>query len=128
MKGKKLIVIPCSGIGKVQGLIAREAAYEIIENRDIGDSEVVCLPLIVCDDEETIEKIRNNKCITIDGCPKYCAKKNAELAGGKIEKSVLTMDALKNNQGTQPGNATKLTDDGWQIVCKVADEALKLGD
>ena len=75
-------MIPCSGIGKVHGLISREAVYRHWIHLP-GQADTVCLALLVTGDPETREG-PEAPCITLDGCPKLCAMKNVELSGGKI--------------------------------------------
>ncbi len=73
---KKVIVIPCSGIGKPIGTVSRETTYEVIENLAKDKAETVCLALLTSRDEETIEKVKNNYVITLDGCAQaLCSKK-----------------------------------------------------
>jgi len=117
--GKKTIVIPCSGIGKVQGLIAREAAYAAAS---AGDGELLCLALLVSGDEEAVSRIRDAECITIDGCPKLCAVKNVEATGGTVAKSIQVIDVLKNHRGAELGTATKLADAGWAVAHEIAQD------
>jgi len=120
-KTGKVLVIPCSGIGKVHGLISREATYEITDNLARESADTMCLALLVTGDEEALSKVKNSRCITIDGCPKYCAKKNVEIAGGEVAESIMVAEAFKNHRGSQPGTATKLTEDGWQVVREIAE-------
>ena len=71
-----ILVIPCSGIGKVHGLISREAAYRVTDAVASGAADTVCLALLVTGDAETRQKGQQTPCITVDGCPKLCAWKN----------------------------------------------------
>lgn len=116
----KTIVMPCSGIGKVHGLIAREATYAVIDELAPADTETLCLALLVSGDEEALIKLRQSECITVDGCPKLCAAKNVEMAGGKVVRSIRVVDAFKNHRGAEPGTATALADDGWMIVQEIS--------
>ncbi len=120
----KVKVIPCSGMGKVYGLIARESTLEAVKNNP-NDSETVCLAYIVTGDEESKALIEGQKCITIDGCPAMCAAKNAELAGGMVQEKIRVVDVFRNHRGAQPGTATELTDAGWQIVDEIAQDVTK---
>ena len=117
---RKTIVIPCSGIGKVHGLIAREAAYAVTDELAPAGFETLCLALLVSGDEEARARVREAECIAIDGCPKLCAAKNVEMAGGKVVKSIRVVDAFKDHRGAEPGTPTKLADDGWTIVREIA--------
>ena len=115
-----VLVIPCSGIGKVQGLISREAVYQVVDDLQTQGAETVCLALLVTGDPETIKKVRDRPCITVDGCPKLCAQKNVEMSGGKISHAVRVFDALKNHGGKQFGSPTTLSADGWAAVDEIA--------
>ncbi len=121
-KTRAAMLVPCSGIGKVQGLISREAVYQAIDDFAPGEAETVCLALLVTGDAETMEKVRNSPCITIDGCPKLCAQKNVEASGGKVFQAVRVFDALKNHRGKQFGSPTALSEDGWAAVDEIAAE------
>lgn len=120
-KEQKIIVMPCSGIGKVHGLIAREATYAATDLAPAG-FETLCLALLVSGDEEARAKIRKADCIAIDGCPKLCAAKNVEMAGGKVIRSIRVVDSFKSHRGAEPGTATTLADDGWTIVREIAGD------
>lgn len=119
---KQILVIPCSGIGKVHGLVSREVAYELVERRGSKGADTLCLALLVMGDEDATAKIRETPCVTVDGCPKLCAQKNVELAGGRVALSVKVVDAMKNHRGLNAGTATSLTDEGWALVREIADD------
>ena len=51
----KFLVIPCSGIGKVQGLLSREVALELAERRSPEEFGTLCLALLVTGDHEARE-------------------------------------------------------------------------
>ena len=118
---KNVLVIPCSGIGKVHGLLSREAMYEIVGKPTNVKTDTLCLALLVMGDEAALSKTRNSICLTIDGCPKFCAKKGVEATGGQVSRSILVNDALKNHRGEQFGTAAKLTDCGWDVVHEIAE-------
>jgi uncharacterized metal-binding protein len=117
----KTLVIPCSGIGKVHGLISREAVYCAIDGAPQA-ADTVCLALLVTGDAETKQKVGQAPCITIDGCPKLCAYKNVELAGGKISKGIRVYDTMKRHRGADFGTATALSAEGWAVVDELAAE------
>jgi uncharacterized metal-binding protein len=127
---KPVLVIPCSGIGKVHGLISREATYLVADELAPGQTDTLCLGLLVKGDSEAVAAVKSQQCITIDGCPKACAEKNVQMAGGQAAKSVQVTEAFKKYHGAKPGTATDLTEEGWAItrdVAKtVADEAIRL--
>jgi uncharacterized metal-binding protein len=119
---EKIKVIPCSGMGKVYGLVARECALKVVQELCPSESSTVCLAYIVTGDQEAKELIEGQKCITLDGCPSMCSAKNAELAGGIIEEKVRVIDFFRKHKGAQAGTATELTEEGWQITDEIAGE------
>jgi uncharacterized metal-binding protein len=119
-KAGKVLVIPCSGIGKVQGLISRETVYRVVDALPPLGAETVCLALLVTGDAETIKKVRDRPCITIDGCPKLCAQKNVEMSGGKVSHAVHVFETLKCHRGKPFGSPTALSEDGWAAVNEIA--------
>jgi uncharacterized metal-binding protein len=127
---KPVLVIPCSGIGKVQGLLSREATYLVTDEMASKLTEAICLGLLVKGDPKALDAVKSQACITIDGCPKACAEKNVKIAGGNPTKIVQVAEALREHPGAKPGSPTELTDEGWaiarEIATTVADTAVQL--
>ena len=124
----KVLVIPCSGVGKVHGLLSRESAYLAVDELAPESTEVVCLALLVKGDEETVADVRANPSIAIDGCGKDCAQKNIELAGGDVAEAVQVAKFLTKHRGTQPGDGSNLTDEGWAIAREIAESVVEQAD
>ena len=125
---KKVIVIPCSGIGKALGSISREATYEVVESLRKGVTETTCLALITSGDEETLQLVKTNKCITVDGCPLQCAEKNVKLAGGELAASFRVVDTLKENRNLKPKSVTFLDRDGQELASLLAKQVAEKVD
>lgn len=117
----EVLVIPCSGIGKVHGLISREATYLVVDELAPGRADTLCLGLLVKGDPEAVAAVREHPCVTLDGCPKACAQKNVEMAGGTVVDAVQVVSAFKNHRGAQPGSASGLTTEGWEITREIAE-------
>ena len=117
---EKVKVIPCSGIGKVMGLLSRETALEVTGRLCPDLAEIACLAHLVTGDAEGTAKVAGQKCISIDGCTALCAKKSIEAAGGTIVAKYNVMDAMRNHRGKKPGDGSNLTEDGWIIVDDLA--------
>ncbi len=124
-KENPVLVVPCSGMGKVHGLISREAAYLVTDELAPGKTDTLCLALLVMGDAEAVDAVRSHDCITIDGCAKSCAQKNVEMAGGRVAKALQVADAFRNYRGAKPGNATTLTDEGWAITRDIAQDVAR---
>lgn len=122
----EVLVIPCSGIGKVHGLISREAVYHVTDQVLPGRADTVCLALLVTGDDETKQKVQKTSCVTLDGCPKLCALKNVELSGGKVAKAIRVYDVMKRHRGANFGSATALSEAGWTVVEELAVEVAEV--
>ncbi|MGB9791197.1 MAG: putative zinc-binding protein [Thermacetogeniaceae bacterium] len=118
---EKVVVVPCSGIGKVFGLLCREAALKVVTELCPEDAETVCLAYLVTGDEEAKKRIEGKSCITVDGCAKMCAAKNVKLAGGIVKEEFKAVDAMRAHRGVNAGTATRLTEDGWKIAGEFAE-------
>lgn len=112
----KVKVIPCSGIGKVHGLLSREIALKLVKDICSQEAETECLGYIVTEDQEIAERMQEGQCITIDGCPKMCASKSVANVGGSVTEEFRIVDILKEYRGLKPGTATILNEEGWTIV------------
>ena len=118
----KIKVMPCSGIGKVFGLMAREAALKVTNELNAQVTETACLGHIVTGDVEAKEKIGGSTCITMDGCPALCAAKNVEPAGGIVKAKYRIVDEMKKHRGVNAGTGTTLSEDGWKIADELAEK------
>lgn len=120
-RSDQVLVLPCSGVGKVHGLLSREAAYLAVDELAPERCDVVCLALLVGGDEQTVTRVQNHRCVTIDGCGKACAQKNVELAGGEVVAAVQVARALSSHRGAKPGSGSELTDEGWSVAREIAE-------
>ncbi|MCJ7456769.1 putative zinc-binding protein [Candidatus Bathyarchaeota archaeon] len=127
-KRKKVVLVPCSGIGKALGSVSREATYEVVENLRKGVTDTTCLALIVRGDEETLKLVKNNRCIAVDGCPLQCAAKNVELAGGDLAASFRVVDTLRENRKLKPKSVTFLDHDGQELANLLAEQVAQKVD
>ena len=112
----KVKVIPCSGIGKVVGLLSRETALEVTGRLCPDLAETACLAHLVTGEAEGTAKVAGQKCIAIDGCTALCAEKAIEAAGGIIFAKYNVSEELRDHRGKKPGDGSSLTEDGWLIV------------
>jgi uncharacterized metal-binding protein len=125
-KKSKYMIIPCSGIGKALGTITRRATYIVTEELLPNDTDSTCLPLLTIKDDETARKIRENPCITIDGCAAQCAKKNVEHHQGKLEGEIKVLDVIKENPKLKPGTVLDIGPEGEKLARKTAEKVLKI--
>jgi len=122
MSEDTILIIPCSGIGKPFGTIGRDATFRVVDELRRGRAETNCLSLLVMGDEEATRQIRGSRCIAVDGCPLECARKNIEIAGGRIAAHFRVMDLLRENRGLRPRQVTFLDEDGERLAELLAQE------
>ena len=123
------LIIPCSGIGKSFGTISREATYCVVEDLKKGETDTICLSLLVMGDEDALLSVKSHRCITIDGCPNECAKKSLELADAKIVANFRVIDILRENRNLKPKEVTFLDEDGRKLARILAEKiALKVDE
>ena len=89
---KKIVIVPCSGIGKTYGTVSREAAYEVIEEMRPETSQLVALSKLVLGDADARDAIAANPAITIDGCKLACATKMVQESGGQVAQDFAVLD------------------------------------
>ena len=116
MNERQILIIPCSGIGKPFGTIGRDATFRVVDELRKGKTDTNCLSLLVMGDEEAAKQIRESVAIAVDGCPLECARKNIEIAGGRITAHFKVMDLLRENKGLKPRQVTFLDEDGTKLA------------
>ena len=102
---KRVVAVPCSGIGKTYGTVGREAAYELVETLRQTQAEVVALSLLVLGDAATQAQVRAAPAI-FDQL--YGQGKRADTNG--IGTELLEMTRLYNSmdEAAIPGYETAL--------------------
>lgn len=121
-KQTKVVIIPCSGIGKTYGTVSREAAYEVIEEMRPDTSQLVALSMLVLGDENARAAIAANPAITIDGCKLACATKMVQESGGQVAQDFAVLDMFRRNRKMKPKGIAELNDGGLQLAHTLAEE------
>jgi len=122
MKGEKVYVIPCSGIGKATASVGREAAYRVIEDLMPEDTDTLCLSLLTMGDDEARGKVRESRVLTIDGCGKDCARLNVEASGKAPDITHRTHDFLKKHRELQPEGVLDIGENGRKLMEIMSEE------
>ena len=117
---RKVVVLPCSGIGKAYGEIGRQAVYELAEDLRPEEVTTTCLARLVIDDPEAKALVHENIVITIDGCTQDCARKSVESTGKKVNSSMRVIEAFKQNRGLKPEGILELGEPGFKLVHDLA--------
>jgi uncharacterized metal-binding protein len=120
--GRKVVVVPCSGIGKAQGSVSREAAYELVEELRPRAAEIVALAMLVLGDEGARRTVAGAPAITIDGCKLLCAAKMVRLSGGSVAEEATVMDAYRRHKGLKPEGIAQLNAAGLELARLMAEE------
>ncbi len=127
-RARKVAVVPCSGIGKVFGALARETTYELIERVRPGKAVTTCLALVVSGDPEATRLVTENPVIAIDGCPKECARKSIESCGATVANAYQAIDFYKAHKDLKPEGISELDEQGKKLAALAADELAEVVD
>lgn len=122
MSGKKVYVIPCSGIGKASASVGRDATYRVVEDLLPDKADTLCLALLTLEDEEAQDKVRDNYVVAIDGCGKDCARKNVEAVGRAPDIAHRVQDYLKKHKDLKPEAVLDIGEGGRKLVDIMSEE------
>lgn len=124
----KVVIVPCSGIGKTYGTVSREAAYEVTESVRPDDTQLVALSLLVLGDETARAAVAANPAVTIDGCKLACATKMVQESGGRIAKDFAVLDVYRRYKQFKPRGIAELNEGGHKLAGALADEVANVVD
>ncbi|HET90006.1 MAG TPA: hypothetical protein ENN99_04585, partial [Chloroflexi bacterium] len=99
---RKVMLVPCSGLGKTLGTVSREAAYEVLEDLRPDETGLTPLALLVLGDDETRAALADNPAVTIDGCKLACATKMVQESGGTVARDFAVLDAYRRHREFKP--------------------------
>lgn len=119
---KKLCVLPCNGLDKSLGVIARETALNLIERNP--ETNLICPVLLNTGDERYESQLKESKIIVIDGCITRCATKLIEERNQKILKRIFIPDMTKKLK-IKPGISLVLNENIKNLAEKIVDELLE---
>ncbi|NIS82983.1 MAG: hypothetical protein GTO14_22910 [Anaerolineales bacterium] len=125
---EKVVILPCSGIGKTYGTVSREAAYEVVEDVRPDKALLVPLSLLVLGDEQARAAIARFPAVTIDGCKLGCATKMVQECGGMVAKEFSVLDVFRRYRLFKPRGITKLNEGGQKLAHALAEEIVVVVD
>ncbi|NIO68648.1 MAG: hypothetical protein GTN71_06280 [Anaerolineae bacterium] len=125
---RKVVIVPCSGIGKTYGTVSREAAYEVTEDMRPADTQLVALSLLVLGDEDARAAVAGNPAVTIDGCKLACATKMVEESGGTVAQDFAVLDAYRRHRQFKPQGIAELNEGGQKLAHALAEEVAAVVD
>jgi uncharacterized metal-binding protein len=125
---QKVVIVPCSGIGKTYGTVSREAAYEVVEELRPQTSQLVALSMLVLGEESACQAVAANPAITIDGCKLACATKMVQASGGVIAHNFAVLDVFRRHRQLKPQGIAELNEGGLQLAQALAEEVSRAID
>jgi uncharacterized metal-binding protein len=125
---QKVIIVPCSGIGKTYGTVSREAAYNVTEDVRPAETQLVALSLLVLGDEAARAAVAQNPAVTIDGCKLACATKMVIESGGSIAQDFAVLDVYRRYKQFRPQGIAELNEGGQQLAQALAQEIATVVD
>jgi len=124
----KVVVVPCSGIGKAFGSVAREAGYELCDVLRPNATQLVALSKLVLGDAQAQERVKQSPAITIDGCKLMCAAKLVRHNGGTIAREVAVLDVYREHKKLKPDGIAELNAKGKELARVMAEEIAQVVD
>ncbi len=119
---RKVMLVPCSGLGKTLGTVSREAAYEVLEDLRPDETGLTPLALLVLGDDETRAALADNPAVTIDGCKLACATKMVQESGGTVARDFAVLDAYRRHREFKPQGIAELNEGGKKLAHALAQE------
>ena len=108
----KRAVLPCNGLDKQHGVLARELALRLSETQG---AEIIC-PVLLNNSPARYEKaLADASLLVIDGCGTRCASKLAVKLGLKVDDKVQVSEQAKN-AGLETGESLRPGPVGMQLV------------
>jgi uncharacterized metal-binding protein len=125
---RKVWIVPCSGIGKSYGSVARESAFIVSEDLRAGTTGMVALSRLVPDDSDIRADIQGAEIITIDGCKLACASKVVSATGGLVVHALQVLDFYRANRELKPAGIAELNESGKKLAAVLAENVAALVD
>ncbi len=122
IRASRVLIVPCSGIGKTFGSVSREAAYDIVEDLRPAATQLMPLALLVLGDDSSRTAMQENPAITIDGCKLACAAKMVRQSGGSIAQEIAVLDVYRRHKEFRPDGIAELNEPGRKLARILAEE------
>jgi len=119
---RHVVVIPCSGIGKSLGSVAREAAYVATEDLRPDTGRVVALSKLVLGDAEARAAVAGHPTVTVDGCKLACAATMVRESGGERVRALSVLDTYRRHKDLKPEGIAALNEAGVALARILGEE------
>ena len=125
---RKVVIVPCSGIGKTYGTVSREAAYVVTEDLRPEETQLVALSMLVLGDKDARAAVADNPAVTIDGCKLACATKMVQESGGTVAQDFAVLDVYRRYRQYKPQGIAELNEGGLLLSDALAQEVATVVD
>jgi uncharacterized metal-binding protein len=125
---QKVVIVPCSGIGKTYGTVSREAAYDLVDDLRPDNTQLVALSLLVLGDEAARAAVAASPAVTIDGCKLACATKMVQESGGTVAQDFAVLDVYRRHRDLKPQGIAELNEGGQKLAHALAEEVADVVD
>ena len=125
---RKVVIVPCSGIGKSYGTVSREGAYVVTEDLRPDTTQLIPLSLLVLGDAQARADVSGAQAITIDGCKLACATKMVAESGGTVAHDLAVLDVYRRHRDLKPAGIAELNEGGQKLAQALAEEVVTLVD
>ncbi len=119
MSEKKFAVLPCNGLDKVAGVLAREVALGVCR----AEGELVCPVLFGRSSKRYASLVENSPLLVIDGCRTACASHLAKEAGVRIARRANVTEYAKE-RGIKLGKSLEPSPEQLEAVERLVEELL----
>ncbi len=128
MTDRRVVIVPCSGIGKTYGSVSREAAYQVTEDMRPVQAQLVALSLLVLGDADARAAVSGNQAVTIDGCKLACATKMVKENGGTVVQDFAVLDVYRRYREFKLQGIAQLNEGGQKLAHALAEEIATVVD
>ncbi|MFM8319301.1 MAG: putative zinc-binding protein [Chloroflexota bacterium] len=119
---ERVVIVPCSGIGKTYGSVTRQAAYAVTGELRPDQTRLVALAMLVMGDDAVQAALAAAPAITIDGCKLACATKMVQESGGQVAQAYAVLDVYRRYKQFKPQGIAELNEGGLQLAQALAEE------
>jgi uncharacterized metal-binding protein len=116
-----VVIVPCSGIGKAFGSVAREAGYAVCEDLRPDTAQLVALSKLVMGEAQARQRVQSSPAVTIDGCKLACAAKLVRHSGGTVAHEIAVLDIYRQHKDLKPEGIAELNEEGRKLARVIAE-------
>ena len=121
---KSFAILPCNGLDKCAGCIAREIALKLVEK---SAGEIICPVFYRVADAKYNKLAQEKPLVVIDGCQTRCASRLAAEKGLKVARKVMVTEEAKN-RGVEISDTLRPGKNELELAEAVAVGLLKESD